>query len=115
MSDNYIKKLKLEAIEQFKKSIPIFNSDIKAKNSFYYFLFHDLIKIDRNTITYQIDEIIDNSKSIIENNLEEIYDKISNNNPDLLDEFKKNLLKQQSIAKLKIKECDENLLKLKNI
>jgi len=115
MSDNYIKKLKLEAIDQFKKSIPIFNSDIKAKNSFYYFLFHDLIKIDRNTITYQIDEIIDNSKSIIENNLEEIYDKISNNNPDLLDEFKKNLLKQQSIAKLKIKECDENLLKLKNI
>jgi hypothetical protein len=115
MSDNYINKLKLEAIEQFKKSIPIFNSDIKAKNSFYYFLFHDLIKIDKSTITNPIDEIIDNSKSIIENNLEEIYDKISNTNPDLLDEFKKNLLKQQSIAKLKIKECDENLLKLKNI
>lgn len=115
MSDNYINKLKLEAIEQFKKSIPIFNSDFKAKNSFYYFLFNDLIKIDRNTIAYQIDEIIDNSKSIIENNLEAIYDKISNNNPDLLDEFKKNLLQQQSIAKLKIKECDENLLKLKKI
>lgn len=114
MNDNLYNKLKTEAIDQFEECIPILNAENNAKDSFCYFLFNDLINIGSlNNI--DIDDIISNSKSILYDNLNNIYNDISNANQELLIEFQNKLIKQQSIAINKVKECNDHLKLLKNI
>jgi len=114
MDDNFYNKLKTEAINQFEECIPVLNTENNAKDSFCYFLFNDLINIGSlNSI--DIEDIISNSKSILYDNLSNIYNDISNANQELLIEFQNKLIKQQSIAINKVKECNDHLKLLKNI
>jgi hypothetical protein len=114
----FLRKINNECIDFFDKCINIFESDNENKEIFYYFLYNDLININKNKnniINFKninIRSIIDDPINIIKDYFEDIKSKI---NIEYLDEFKKNIINKQNEIKKKILECDNHINTIKKI
>ena len=112
----FFEKINKESIELFDKCINIIEVDNTIKQIFYYFLYNDLISINRNNITnlknIDIKSITEDPSYNLRENLENIKSKINN---EYINEFKKSILIKQNEVKKKILECDNHINIIKKI
>jgi hypothetical protein len=112
----FFEKINRESIELFDKCIYIIEQDNTIKQIFYYFLYNDLISINRNNITnfknIDIKSITEDPSYNLRENLENIKSKINN---EYINEFKKSILIKQNEVKKKILECDNHINIIKKI
>jgi len=120
-NNSHLKKIYENSYNQFKKCLTLLDKQnyekSNAKNAFYFFLFNDLIQNMDYSIfdDFNTEDLIDNSRSVIYELLLNIYNSLFENNKNLLNDINKKLIKDISNIKIKIKECNDNLLLLKNI
>jgi hypothetical protein len=112
----FFEKINIESIELFDKCIAIIDLDHTIKEIFYYFLYNDLISINKNNISnfknIDIKSIIEDPSYNLRENLENIKSKI---NYQYINEFKKSILIKQNEVKKKILECDNHINIIKKI
>ena len=95
----FIKKINNDSEELFDKCIPILNSERNVKEAFYHFMYHDLIKVDKNghnINTIEVEELINSPSNISDDYLETTYSNISNNNSNLTEIIRSNILKKKN-------------------
>ena len=105
-------KLKKDSKYEFDNLYDLFdNDDNNIKQCFYYLLFKDLIQIkdDGEYNNGNSKDFVENSNSILLHYLDNIYFKISNNQPELLPILKENIIKKNNEIKLKLKECESHI------
>jgi len=112
-----IEKIKKDSKDEFDNLCKFFDDDKNnIKKCFYYLLFKDLIQIkDDEYKNINSKDFVENSNSILLNYLDNIYFKISNNQPELLPILKENIIKKNDEIKLKLKECETHMDILKKI
>ena len=112
----FFEKINRESIELFDKCINIIEADNIIKEIFYYFLYNDLISINKNNISnfknIDIKSIIEDPSYNLRENLENIKSKINN---EYINEFKKSFINKQTEIKKKILECDNHINIIKKI
>lgn len=112
----FFEKINRESIELFDKCINIIEVDNTIKEIFYYFLYSDLISINKNNINnfknIDIKSIIEDPSYNLRENLENIKSKI---NDEYINEFKKSFINKQTEIKKKILECDNHINIIKKI
>jgi hypothetical protein len=106
---NY-EKLKEDSKNQFKNCIITLNSENKIKESFYYFLYNDLINI-KNIInskdkinSYVLENILEEPEIV----LKDYFDSI-NINSNYIDIFNKKLIENKKNILNKLKECNDHI------
>ena len=112
-----IEKIKKDSKDVFDNLCKFFDDDKNnIKKCFYYLLFKDLIQIkDEEYKNINSKDYVENSNSILLHYLDNIYFKISNNQPELLPILKENIIKKNNEIKLKLKECESHINILKKI
>ena len=112
-----IEKIKKDSKDEFDNLCKFFDNDNNnIKKCFYYLLFKDLIQIkDEEYKSISSKDYVENSNSILLHYLDNIYFKISNNQPELLPILKENIIKKNNEIKLKLKECESHIDILKKI
>lgn len=112
-----IEKIKKDSKDEFDNLCKFFDNDNNnIKKCFYYLLFKDLIQIkDEEYKSISSKDYVENSNSILLHYLDNIYFKISNNQPELLPILRENIIKKNNEIKLKLKECESHLDILKKI
>lgn len=110
-----IDKIKKDSKYEFDNLCKFFDNDENnIKECFYYLLFKDLIQIkDDEYKKMSSKDYVENNNSILLHYLDNIYFKISNNQPELLPILKENIIKKNNEIKLKLIECESHMNILK--
>jgi hypothetical protein len=113
--NKFIERLDNESSREFETYKKIFSNNNEDKELLYNFLFDDLItheNINKNE-NININTILKNPQIIIEDKINNIYNKISQTNNELLEEVKKKFVKTNNEIKIKIEECNNHIEILK--
>jgi len=109
-----LKKIMSESNIFFDKCINILEKDVEIKKIFYFFMYNDLINIDKNNNfkNINIKYIIEDPIYTIKENLQNIKNTI---NIEYIEELKKNIKNKHILIKKKKLECKNDINIIKNL